>query len=115
MTDPDKKITTEGVDGAVGFVYAWNGNDKAGEGAQKITGLVDGKKIDTQITFVRPFAGIATATTIIDSVSANQSKVAWSFSSEMKYPMNFMLLLGMEKMLGTDMEISLDNMKKELE
>ncbi len=50
------------------------------------------------------------------AITDNQTLVKWGFSSQMKYPMNVMLLLmNMEKMLGKDMEISLENLKKQLE
>ncbi len=50
------------------------------------------------------------------SVQRDQTKVQWSFQSEMKYPMNVMLLImNIEKLLGNDLEISLANLKRNLE
>jgi len=42
MTDPTMKKQFRGTDGAVGFVYAWEGNDKAGKGEQEIREIRDG-------------------------------------------------------------------------
>jgi hypothetical protein len=49
-------------------------------------------------------------------ISDNQTRVKWSFSSRMKYPMNIMLLtMNMEKMLGGDLLTGLKNLKSVLE
>jgi hypothetical protein len=106
----------KGTDGTEGFIYGWNGNKKAGEGEQEIKKIVDGKQIDTEIRFVRPFAGIANASMTTQTAQGGQTKVQWSFQSEMKYPMNVTLLfMDIEKFLGSDLEISLANLKRNLE
>lgn len=116
MTDPDKKEEFRGTDGQVGFVYYWNGNQQAGEGEQEITAMKENERIDIEVRFVRPFAGLATTPFVLESAGDNQTKVIWGMSSAMKYPMNIMLLfLNMEKMLGNDLEISLNNLKRILE
>jgi hypothetical protein len=116
MTDPKMKKTFTGTDGTVGFIYAWDGNKKAGQGEQEITGIKEGEKLDVEIRFVRPFSGVAQTPFTTTTLSANQTKVTWGMSSTMKYPMNIMLLfMNMEKILGKDLEISLVNMKNILE
>src|SRR3954468_599291 len=59
MVDPDMKREFKGTDGTVGFIYAWNGSKEAGEGEQEIKAITEGKNIELEIRFVRPFAGIA--------------------------------------------------------
>ena len=44
MVDPDMKREFKGMDGTVGFIYAWNGNKRAGEGEQEIKTIEEGKK-----------------------------------------------------------------------
>lgn len=114
MVDPSMKRVFKGEDGTVGFIYAWNGNSKAGEGEQEIKKIEEGKIIETEIRFIRPFPGISYAKMIIEPVSANQTKVKWSNASTMKYPLNIMLSL-IEKMLAKDMDTSLSNVKVILE
>lgn len=114
MTDPNMKKEFKGVDGTVGFVYAWDGNKRAGAGEQQITALVEGNSIQTEIRFIRPFAGIAQANTIIEFVSDNQTKITWNNESKMMYPMNIMISM-IEKMLAKDMDESLGNLKRVLE
>ena len=42
MADPNMKTEFTGTDGTPGFIYAWDGNDKAGKGEQEIKGLTEG-------------------------------------------------------------------------
>jgi Polyketide cyclase / dehydrase and lipid transport len=114
MVDPDMKKEFKGTDGNVGFIYAWNGNKEAGEGEQEIKAITEGKNIEMEIRFVRPFAGIAHANMTTESLSGNQTKVSWTTASEMKYPLNIMLPL-IVKMLEKDMGTSLTTLKKILE
>ena len=116
MTDPDMKKIFRGTDGIVGFVYAWDGNKKAGAGEQEIMKIDEGKKLDIEVRFVRPFAGLANTPFTTEAVSATQTKVKWGMSSKMKYPINIMLLfMNPDKLLGNDLEISLKTLKGILE
>jgi uncharacterized protein YndB with AHSA1/START domain len=116
MTDPDKKVETRGTDGTKGFVYAWNGNKRAGEGEVEIMGIEEGKRVDTEVRFIRPFTSSAQIYMTTTPAGNEQTKVEWGFDSEMKYPLNLMLvMMGMEKLLGRDMEVSLNNLKQILE
>ncbi len=113
MTDPEMKKTFRGTDGTAGFVYAWDGNKKAGKGEQEIIKIDPGKRIDIEVRFERPFAATAYTPFSLEEITPVQTKVSWDMRSEMKYPMNFMLLfLDMEKLLGRDMEESLQNLKR---
>lgn len=114
MVDPGMKRTFTGTDGTVGFIYGWNGNKRAGEGEQEIKAITEGEKIETEIRFVRPFAGTSYANMIITSVSDTQTKVTWNNASFMKYPLNIMLST-IEKMLARDMDTSLLTLKSILE
>jgi hypothetical protein len=112
--DPDMKKDFRGEDGTVGFVYAWNGNDKAGEGEQEIKDIKDGERLDVEVRFKRPFENVARAPMMTEAVSPNQTKVVWAFEGRNKYPMNIMNLL-MGGMLGKDLDNSLHQLKNILE
>ena len=103
--DPNMKKQFRGRDGEVGFVYAWDGNDKAGKGEQEIKNISEGASVDVEIRFVKPFESIATAPIVTEAVSENQTKVKWAMNGKSPYPLNFMNLF-MDNMLGTDMETS---------
>jgi hypothetical protein len=114
MVDPSMKKDFQGTDGTAGFIYSWNGNKKAGEGKQEIKTIVGGKNIETEIRFVRPFTAIAYVKMTTEPLSDNQTKVTWSNTSAMKYPLNIMVSM-IEKMLAKDMNESLNNLKTILE
>jgi hypothetical protein len=103
-----------GIDGTVGFVYAWNGNKKAGEGEEEITSIKEGERLDVEVRFKRPFKSTAKTPFTTEAVSANQTKVKWGMEGRSTYPINFMNLF-MDGMLGKDMETSLTTLKGILE
>ena len=116
MTDPAMKKIFTGTDGQPGFIYAWDGNKKAGKGEQEIKKITDNEHIDVEVRFERPFVAIANTPFKTESVSGTQTRVIWGTSSQMKYPMNIMLaVMNIERMLGNDLEISLRNLKTILE
>jgi len=116
MMDPGMKKTYRGTDGTVGFVYAWDGNKRAGKGEQEIMKINEEKEMDTEARFIRPFAGVANTSFKTESLSGNQTKVKWGMSSTMKYPMNIILaFMNMDKLLGKDVETSLGTLKNILE
>lgn len=116
MTDPAMKKTFSGKDGTMGFRYDWDGNDEAGQGEQEITDLVENKKVEISIHFIRPFEGNATNTITTDEINDNKTKVVSLFQSKVAYPMNFMLLLvDIDGVMGKDLELTLQNLKRHLE
>ena len=114
MVDPAMKKEFKGTDGTVGFVYAWNGNKEAGEGEQEIKVINEGKSVEMELRFVRPFAGVAHTEVTTEALTDSVTKVTWSTASEIKYPLNLMLPM-IVKMLETDMHTSLTTLKSILE
>ena len=114
MTDPNMEKDFKGVDGTVGFVYAWNGNKEAGEGEQEITAINEGLHLKMVIRFKRPFTGLASAKMTTKEHQYEQTKVTWMTSSKMKYPINIMSPI-IVKLLERDMAKSLLTLKGILE
>jgi hypothetical protein len=117
MTDPNAKMDYRGIDGTVGFVMAWDSNNKqVGKGEQEIKKIDDGERIDFEIRFLKPFKNTSFAYMITDSLSSNQTRIKWVFEGRMKYPLNIMhLFIDFSKLLGKDIETSLYNLKSLLE
>jgi uncharacterized protein YndB with AHSA1/START domain len=115
--DPEMRTSYHGTDGNVGFVSAWESDDKnVGKGEQEITGIIEGHRIDYELRFIEPFESTSLAYMITEDVSDQQTKVRWGFTGRMKYPMNLMLLfMDFEKMIGDDFEHGLENLKAILE
>jgi hypothetical protein len=115
MTDPGMKKDFKGTDGTVGFVYAWDSENKnAGKGEQEIIKVDEGKSIDIEVRFEKPFAGIAHTPFTTESISPTQTKVLWGMEGKNPYPMNLMNVF-MGNMLGKDLETSLKTLKGILE
>lgn len=114
MADPDRKGEFKGTDGTIGFIYAWSGNKNAGEGEKEIKNIVEGKKIEMEIRFVKPMATNACIIMETDSLSDNQTKVYWTNAGTLKYPFNMMIPM-VEKHVKKDMDISLSDLKVILE
>jgi hypothetical protein len=115
--DPNMKKEYTGTDGTVGFVSAWDSENKdAGKGEQKIVNLIENKQIDYELHFIKPFESTDQAYMTTAAVNDSVTTVKWGMKGEMKYPMNMMLLfMDMEKMLAPDFENGLSNLKSILE
>lgn len=114
--DPNMKKDYKGTDATVGFVSAWEGNKKVGVGEQEITGIEEGKKLSTELRFIKPFKSVAQSSMTTEAVDNNSTKVSWGFEGSMNYPMNVMkLFMNMEKSIGNDFSTGLQNLKTVLE
>ena len=113
MMDPNIKKEYKGTDGTVGFVYSW-ASDEVGKGEQEIKKITEGERIDMEIRFIEPFAGIAYTPFTTEAVSENETRVRWAMKGKSSYPMNIMNLF-MNKTLGESLEGSLATLKTVLE
>lgn len=113
-TDKDRKEETKGTDGTVGFIYSWSGNKSAGVGEKEIMNIVEGKRIETEIRFVKPMRVSASVIFETESLSENQTKVNLINTGTLKYPLNIMIPMA-EKNFPKDMDASLATLKNILE
>lgn len=114
--DPNMKKEFRGTDATVGFISAWEGNKEVGKGEQEIKAIIEGEKIDYEVRFEKPFKNIAPSTMETKAVNDSTTTVSWTFYSHMPYPMNLMgLFMNMDKAIGSDLQIGLDNLKGILE
>ena len=115
MNDLAKETSSTGIDGTEGFTYSWDSKIKSvGAGSQTITKLVDGQRIEYALRFEKPMKNTGVSSFIIESLANNQSSVTWEFKGPTKFPMS--LFTGLfKKMLGKDIQKSLENLKAKLE
>lgn len=115
--DPNMKKDSRGTDGQVGFVSTWDSEiEDVGKGEQEIVKITEGKRIDFELRFIKPFEATEPAYMTTEAVSEQETKVKWGFSGKMPYPMNIMMLfMNMEEMIGADLEEGLKNLKVVLE
>jgi hypothetical protein len=115
----DRKEETRGTDGTVGFIYSWSGNKNAGQGEKEIMSIVEGKRIETEIRFVKPMRISASVIMETESVSApnshvDQTKVNLINTGVLNFPLNIMIPM-FEKNFAKDMDASLLTLKNILE
>ena len=113
----DKKNRMEefkGTDGTVGFIYSWSGDKSAGKGEKEIKNIIEGKRIETEIRFIKPMQVSANVIFETESLSENQTKVNLINSGTLKYPLNLMIPMA-EKNFSKDMNVSLSTLKNILE
>ncbi len=115
MEDPAMEKTYTGTDGTEGFTYSWNSKNKnVGAGTQEIKKIVNPSRIDYQIRFTKPMQNTADVSFLIHPATGSGTVVTWSFRSPTKFPMSLFSPI-LKKMLGRQMEQSLQNLKALLE
>ena len=108
--DPNMKVTFEGVDGEVGSIYTWEGNDQVGKGKQQIAAISD-KQVDFKLNFIEPFESESMAYVKLEP-QGNATKATWGIKGENPYPFNVLcLFMDMDSMLGKDFEKGLNKLK----
>jgi hypothetical protein len=112
--DPNRNNEFIGTDGTVGFIHSWSGNKNAGIGEKEIKNIVEGKRIETEIRFIKPMTTRASIIMETESLSDNQTKVTWSNAGTLPYPLNIMIPM-FEKTFAKDMDSSLSTLKTILE
>lgn len=117
MTDPNQKTRFTGTDGQVGFIYAWDSENKnSGKGEQEIKQIVPDQKLRTEIRFEKPFKGVSEAILTTELIAAGQTRVIYTFQGAKNFGMKIAhLLFGLEKILGKDLDTTMKNLKTQLE
>lgn len=111
--DPNMQQTFTGMDGTVGSVYSWKGNNKVGEGKMEITAIQPGKQTDVSIDFGN--RGKALSGWVLEK-AGDQTKVTWKFESDMgSNPIMRCAQPIMKKFIGKDYEAGLINLKRKIE
>lgn len=113
--DPEMKIEYRGTDGAVGAIVAWDSTDKnVGKSEQEIKAIEDGRKIEIEIRFQRPFQSTDPLLTEVDSLSPNETRIRNTYHGKIRYPYNLLVWWVMAKIRET-MKTSLENAKAIIE
>lgn len=114
--DPNMEKKFTGVDGEVGAISYWNGNKDVGEGEQEITRIIEGKRVESELRFMKPFKSTSDSYLDLMELGNGKTKVTWGFKGENKFPMSIMMLfMNMDKAVGKDFEEGLRNLKSILE
>jgi hypothetical protein len=109
--DPNIKKEFSGTAAGNGAVYSWVGNSDVGEGKMTITDSVPSTSIKIKLEFIKPFAA-TNATNFMFTSQGNQTNVKWTMSGDKNFVAKaFTMFMDMDKMVGTDFEKGLAQMK----
>jgi uncharacterized protein YndB with AHSA1/START domain len=109
--DPAMKKTYSGASSGKGAVYAWAGNDKAGEGRMEIVEAVSPSLIRIKLDFLKPFESHNTAEFTLER-KGDSTEVRWAMHGPQAYMLKLMsIFFSMDKMVGKDFAAGLANLK----
>ncbi|MEO8144969.1 MAG: SRPBCC family protein [Betaproteobacteria bacterium] len=109
--DPAMKRTFGPATAGKGAVYEWDGNKNVGKGRMEITSATQPSKIVIKLDFLEPFEGHNTAEFAIDA-KGDATTVTWSMYGPANFVSKLMgVFFNMDKMIGTDFEAGLANLK----
>lgn len=109
--DPGMKQNFEGTPAGAGAVYSWAGNKEVGEGRMTITDSHPSDLVRIKLEFLKPFAATS-ATEFAFTPQGNQTNVKWKMSGENNFMAKaFHLVMNMDKIIGSDFEKGLAQMK----
>lgn len=114
--DPEAVLKYKGDDGKPGATFYWRGNNKAGEGTQKIVKIKQGKVVETKLLFVKPIKVSALTYIGVKEIDSEKTKMVWGVRGALAFPLSVIsLFYSPEKLLGSDFDRGLKNLKAVLE
>ncbi|WP_095081995.1 SRPBCC family protein [Mesorhizobium sophorae] len=109
--DPAMKRTYSGATKGNGAVYAWDGKGKAGAGRMEITDTSSPSQVTIKIDFIKPFENHNIAEFTLES-KGGFTNVTWAMHGPNPFIARVMhLIFNIDRMIGTDFEIGLANLK----
>ena len=105
------KKTPSGAASGKGAVYAWEGNNKVGQGSMEITESSSPAKIIMNLDFIKPFEGHNIAEFTLQT-QGDATNVQWVMHGPSPYISKVIgLFCNMDNLIGKDFEAGLANLK----
>ena len=109
--DPKIKGSHSGPATGVGSRYAWE-SDEVGVGSLEITGQQPGQAVQMRLDFIKPFEAHNLAEFRLVPQADGSTEVIWAMHGPSPYLSKLMgVIFNMDKMIGTDFEVGLQNLK----
>ena len=109
--DPAMKRSFSGAATGKGAIYAWDGDKNIGAGRMEILDTAPPSRVTIKLDFTRPFE----AHNIVDFTlepQGDMTTVTWAMRGPVPYLAKIMhVFMDMDKMVGTDFETGLANMR----
>jgi carbon monoxide dehydrogenase subunit G len=113
--DPDMKRSFGGAGSGRGSIYEWAGNSNVGSGRMEIVESSEPSKITIQLDFLTPFEAHNIATFTMEP-AGGATNVTWAMDGSTPFVGKIMhVFLNMDRMVGTDFEAGLANLKTAVE
>jgi carbon monoxide dehydrogenase subunit G len=110
-TDPDMQRTFGGAGSGRGSIYEWTGNSNVGSGRMEIVESSAPSKVTIQLDFLKPFEAHNIATFTMEP-AGGATNVTWVMDGHTPFVGKIMhVFLNMDRMVGTDFEAGLANLK----
>lgn len=114
--DPDATLKYKGQDGKEGASFYWKGNNKVGEGIQRIVKAKQGRVYETKILFIKPVKLNALTYMAVKELEEEKTKMVWGTRGTLPFPLTiFSIFYSPEKALGQKFDKGLKNLKKIVE
>ena len=109
--DPNMKKTVSNPSAGKGASYAWVGNSEAGEGKMTIADSRPNEAIKVDLEFIKPFA-MKSITDFTFKPEGDRTTMTWTMTGENNFMTKaFGLMMNMDKLVGTDFENGMANLK----
>ncbi|TDR39991.1 polyketide cyclase/dehydrase/lipid transport protein [Tahibacter aquaticus] len=113
--DPALAREYSGSTSGKGAIYAWQGNNKVGQGRMEIIESVPHSRLAIKLDFLKPFEAHNTAEFTLKPVG-DEIALNWAMSGPQPYLFRLMgLFVSMDKMVGKDFEAGLAALKASAE
>ncbi len=110
--DPNTKKTYGGSPSGVGATYHWLGNKNVGEGRMEITEVKPNELIRIRLEFMKPFPAVNTTDFTFKQAGASTVLTQSMFGCNSFMAKAFGLVMNMDKMIGSQFEKGLNDIKK---
>lgn len=110
--DPAMKREISSPSSGKGATYAWDGDKNVGTGKMTITDTAPPSQVTIKLEFTRPFE----ANNVVDFIlvpKGDSTQVTWAMQGPNAFIGKVMsVFMNMDKMVGTDFEVGLANLKR---
>lgn len=111
--DPEMQKTYSGPEEGIGAKYAWMGNNQVGEGSLTVQNTTAPHEVLFQLEFKKPYVGLNDVTFHITPMDDGTTAVSWILDAPQSFMSKLMgVFMNMDKMIGSDFEVGLANLKK---
>lgn len=109
--DPNMKRQHSGATSDKGAIYEWDGDKQVGKGRMEIIKSTPSSRVVIKLDFLSPFEARNTAEFILQP-QGDSTKVTWAMYGPSNFVSKLMgLFFSMDKMVGDDFAIGLENVK----